>query len=235
MTATITVEATGRTHVGLVRRRNEDALYIGRNLALVADGLGGHVSGDVASTVVADVVQQTDRPAEARDLPRILGRAIHAANQSLAARITGEPALAGMGSTLVALLWSGGTAALANIGDSRAYLLRGRLLSQITEDHTYDHLVAGAERVPTLPARLARYLDGRAVGRSPDITTHTLLPGDRYLLCSDGLSSYVPHELIHEAVAAQDGAATAEALVALALDQGAPDNVTVAIVDVSDA
>jgi serine/threonine protein phosphatase PrpC len=143
-----------------------------------------------------------------------------------------------MGSTLVAMLWSETSAVLANVGDSRVYLLRNlgpdsnRIL-QITEDHTYGHLVSDAADVPNLPERLSRFLDGRVDGRSPDLTNWGLCPGDRFLLCPDGLSSFVPHHLIHDALRSSSGpGAVADRLITLALDHGGQDNVTVVTVDV---
>lgn len=241
MTLTVSVEAAGRTHIGLVRRRNEDSLYIGRSLFAVADGLGGHVAGDIASAAVIEALRSHDRPVDPVDLSTALGRTVRQANEALRKRIEAEPKLAGMGSTLVAMLWSGTAAALANVGDSRAYLLRsaspgrhGTL--QITEDHTYEHLVADAARVPNLPDRLSRWLDGRADGRSPDLTIRDLRPGDRFLLCSDGLSSFVPHDLLHDALNSSGGPdEAADRLITLAIDQGGPDNVTVIVIDIRAA
>lgn len=231
----MTLEVAGRTHTGLVRRRNEDALYLGRHLVAVADGLGGHVAGDVASRVVIEAVRTFDQVVAPTELPDMLGRAVAAANTELRRRIAAEPELAGMGSTLVALMWSGSTATLANIGDSRAYLLRGGRLLQITEDHTYGNLLAAAGRVPTLPDRLARFLDGRADGRSADITTHQLHAGDRLLLCSDGLSSFVPNGVIHATVSSTAVVTDAtDRLVDLALEQGGHDNITAIMVHVRD-
>ncbi len=144
-----------------------------------------------------------------------------------------------MGSTLVALMWSETVAVLGYVGDSRAYLLRrdgtgAEGMRQITEDHTYEHLVADATDVPNLPERLSRWLDGRADGRSPDITRWNLLLGDRFMLCSDGLSSYVPHDLIDATLSASENPqVVADRLVSLALDHGGPDNVTVIVADVS--
>ncbi|MFG1914557.1 PP2C family protein-serine/threonine phosphatase [Micromonospora sp. NPDC048898] len=130
---------------------------------------------------------------------------------------------------------------MANVGDSRAYLIRrhgsrDNAMVQISADHTYEHLVAGAKEVPNLPQKLARFLDGRDDGRSADLTPLHLHPGDRVLLCSDGLSSYVPHEQIR-AVLDSDGnpGDIADQLVALAIDQGGHDNVTVIIIDVAPA
>jgi serine/threonine protein phosphatase PrpC len=238
---TIRVEAAGRTDVGLVRRRNEDSIYIGQSLFAVADGLGGHVGGGIASTTVIEALQPHDRIFDRADLPAALGRAVSEANEALRLRIATEPELSGMGSTLVAMLWSGTTAVLANVGDSRAYLLRdvgsgnGRT-SQITEDHTYEHLVADAGIVPNLPEYLSRWLDGRADGRSPDLTSWDLRPGDRFMLCSDGLSSFVPPQLIHATLSSSTGPdETADRLITLAIDHGGPDNITVIVIDIRAA
>jgi serine/threonine protein phosphatase PrpC len=232
---TIRTDVAGRTHVGLVRRRNEDAVYLGEWLFAVADGLGGHVAGDVASATVIETLRSHDRPVDPAGLPAALGRAVSAANVALRRRAEAEPEVAGMGSTVVGMWCSGTTAVVANVGDSRVYLLRDRDAgtSRITEDHTYGQLVADAGGVPNLPERLARFLDGRVDGRSPDLGTWELRPGDRFLLCSDGLSSFVPYELIDanlRSCAGPDEAA--ERLVALALDRGGPDNVTVVVIDV---
>jgi serine/threonine protein phosphatase PrpC len=229
-----TLRVASGTHVGLVRRRNEDALYQGQWLFAVADGLGGHVAGDIASTTAIDAIKPYDRHVDPDDLAASLGRAISDANDALRRRIRDEPRQAGMGTTMVALMCSGDTAALANIGDSRAYLMRDRHhLVQISEDHTYQHLVAGAATVPTLPEKITRFLDGRQDGRSADVTRHQLHVGDRILLCSDGLSSYVPHDVIENALRAEDDPTKAvDGLVRSALDHGGRDNVTVLVIDV---
>jgi serine/threonine protein phosphatase PrpC len=238
MTFTIHVQAAGLTDVGHVRRRNEDALYQGQWLYAVADGLGGHVAGDIASTTAIDALKACDRRVAAEDLTRVLGRAINDADAALRRRIRQQPDLAGMGTTMVAMLRSDNTAVLANVGDSRAYLLpdlgvHNSPMVQITEDHTYHHLVAAAGNVPGLPDKLARFLDGRKDGRSTDLTVLQLRPGQRYLLCSDGLSSYVPAERIRNLLSASDAPAeVAESLVASALDHGGRDNITVIVIDV---
>ncbi len=227
-----TRRVAGRTEVGLLRRRNEDALLLGEHVFAVADGLGGHVAGDVASTTAIEALAAYDRAVAPDDLAAVLGQAVAAADAAIRRRIAGEPALAGMGTTLVALLRSGPAAVLANVGDSRAYLARDGRTVRLTEDHTYRHLVSGAARVPNLPDKLARFLDGRPDGRSPDLIRLTLRPGDRVLLCTDGLSSYVGDELIHDALAAHRTVDDAGGrLVRLALDHGAPDNVTVVVLD----
>jgi protein phosphatase len=104
--------------------------------------------------------------------------------------------------------------------------------SQITEDHTYEHLVADAAAVPDLPERLSRWLDGRPDGRSPDLTVRDLRPGERFMLCSDGLSAVVPHELVHATLSSSSGPdEAADRLIALAIDRGGPDNITVVVID----
>ncbi|MFY1573323.1 PP2C family protein-serine/threonine phosphatase [Verrucosispora sp. WMMD703] len=238
--STLSVEVAGASHIGLVRRRNEDQLHLGQSLVAIADGLGGHVAGDVASSTAIEAVRRYDQVVASDALSATLGQAVTAANHALRQRIAAEPGLAGMGTTLVAILRAGTTAALANLGDSRAYLLhrqgprRGQT-TQITEDHVYKRLLADSATVPRLPDRLARFLDGRPDGRSPDITLLTLKPGDRLLLCSDGLSSYVPHDRLHTVLATSATAQEAvEHLITSALDQGGPDNVTVAVIDVRE-
>jgi PPM family protein phosphatase len=230
-----TIHAASGTHVGLVRRRNEDALYQGRWLFAVADGLGGHVAGDIASKTAIDALKRYDRHVDPDDLAPTLGRAFSDANDALRRRIRDDPQQAGMGTTMVALMWSSDAAVLANLGDSRAYLMRDRRnLVQVSEDHTYEHLLANAATVPTLPEKITRFLDGRPDGRSADITHHQLHPGDRFLLCSDGLSSYVPHSITEATLRAEcDPRQAVVALVTSALDNGAPDNVTVIVIDVA--
>ncbi|MCX5065364.1 protein phosphatase 2C domain-containing protein [Micromonospora lupini] len=235
----LSIEAAGRTHQGLVRRRNEDSHSQGQWLYVVADGLGGHVAGDVASSTAIAAVQAYDRAADPDNLADFLGRAIHQASLALRRKVREDPKLAGMGTTFVALLRSGSHAVVANVGDSRAYLIRRHgshdsALVQISEDHTYENLVAGAEEVPNLPEKLTRFLDGRDDGRSADLTPLRLEPGDRVLLCSDGLSSYVPHEQIRAALDSDGGPGEiADQLVALAIDTGGHDNVTVIVIDVA--
>ncbi len=229
----LTVTAAGRTHIGLARQRNQDAWYVGRHLFAVADGLGGHVASDVASRTVIDILRPYDQPSGPANLAAVAGRAIHAANVGLRRRITTDPKLAGMASTLVALLCSGSAAVLANVGDSRAYLLRDGKSVQITEDHTGEHLVADAAAVPNLTHSLCRFLDGRSDGHSPDLTCWTLRPGDRFLLCSDGLSSFVPQSKVHEVLALRGASAdAADQLITLGLNHGGRDNITVVVVDV---
>lgn len=230
---TLSVEAAGRTHIGLVKQRNEDAFHVGQQLFAVADGLGGHPAGDVASAAVIEALLPYDKHVDPAELVNVLGRAVDAASSAVRRQIRDNPALAGMGSTLVAMLQNGSTAALANVGDSRAYRLRAGRIERLTDDHNLGRLVFGVDDVPGMPERLTRFIDGRADGRSPDLTILELQVGDRVLLCSDGLSSYVPAGLIADVLAA-DGSpcSIAEQLIARALERGGPDNVTAVVVGV---
>lgn len=223
--------AAAATSTGLVRKRNEDSAYVGRWLYAVADGLGGHTAGDVASATVIRILSRYDREVtDPAQLTHLLGDAINEANDDLAAAIRLDPALGNMGTTLTAMLWSGRDLVVANIGDSRAYLLRGGELSPITEDHVMARLVANPSP-PDIGEIIVRYLDGRP-GRSPDLTLRRADDGDRYLICSDGLSGVLEHRTIRDVLASvADADQAAAELVRLTHEAGAPDNVTLVVVD----
>jgi protein phosphatase len=217
--------------MGRVRKNNEDAAYAGRWLAAVADGLGGHVAGEIASATVIRAIRAHDIEVPAAALLDTMSRAVHAASEELHRLVDADPGLSGMGTTLTAMLWSGDHAAICQIGDSRAYMLRGGRLRQITEDHVMGKLVSGAAQLAPV---LTRYLDGR-LDRSPDLALRELRPGDRYLLCSDGLTNAVDPAGMREVLAhIEDADAAAERLISLANEGGGPDNITVAIIDVAD-
>ncbi len=221
------------TSTGLVRQRNEDSAYVGRWLCAVADGMGGHAAGDIASAAVVEAIRQFDIAAVPGQLTAILGKAVRAANERLTARVEGDPGLNGMGSTLTAMLWSGSHVAVANIGDSRAYLLRDEHLRLITEDHVVGRLVA-SPMPPAIGEYLVRFLDARP-GWSPDLTLRVARPGDRYLICSDGLSGVIEADVIRSVLSGAEYVDQAVTdLVRLAHEAGAPDNVTVIAVDLPD-
>lgn len=222
------------TSTGLVRERNEDAAYVGRWLCAVADGMGGHAAGDVASATVIEAIRSFDvRADDSTRLTTILSAAVSAANSELTARVHVDTNLGNMGSTLTAMLWLGGHFAVANIGDSRAYLLRNRILIPLTEDHVLSNLVANP-RPPAIGSYLVRFLDARP-GWSADLTLHTAHPGDRYLICSDGLSGFVSANVIRDVATDVEGAdQTVAELLGFATAAGAPDNVTAIVVDVPD-
>jgi protein phosphatase len=200
----------------------------------VADGMGGHAAGDVASATVIEAIRAFDLEAsDPRQLTAILRTAVHAANEQLTERSRVDPGLAGMGSTMTAMLWLGSNVAIANIGDSRAYLLRNRVLRQITEDHVLANLVANPMPAQT-GSYLVRFLDARP-GWSPDLTLRAAYPGDRYLICSDGLSSVVGLDAIRDVLVHVGDLDQAVAdLTRLAHEAGAPDNVTLIAADMPD-
>jgi serine/threonine protein phosphatase PrpC len=229
------------SHVGKIRANNQDSGYAGTQLFVVADGMGGHAGGDVASAIALKRVMEADRPfASAHDAEFALQSALLAANALLAETVYEHPELTGMGTTVSAVLRSGSQIAIAHIGDSRIYLLRDGVLKQITADHTFVQRLVDSGRITQEEAAVhpRRSVLMRVLGdvdAAPEIDTTVLdtLPGDRWLLCSDGLSSYVADEKIAAALTNfPDAKDAANRLVKESLDQGAPDNVTVVIVDV---
>ena len=224
MTALFTLAAAA-SGTGLAR---QDAAYAGRWLFAVASGLGGHAAGEVASTAVIQSLHSHDAEVAPWFMLTVLSRAVAEANREVARRAGQGPARPGMGTTLTAMLFCGGRAALAHIGDSRAFLLRDGRLCQITEDHTIGNLVWGAG---SLGPVLARYLDGEP-DRSADLCLRDLRAGDRYLLCTGGLSivagDRTPRNVL---TSADDPACAARQLAALA-QNGGRDNVTVIVIDV---
>ncbi|HEX6468534.1 MAG TPA: protein phosphatase 2C domain-containing protein [Streptosporangiaceae bacterium] len=222
--------------VGRHRENNEDSAYAGAHLLAVADGMGGYAGGEVASATVIGALRPFDAKVPAADLSRTLGDAVAKAHARLCSVVDDRPDLGRMGTTLTAMLWSGAQVALAHIGDSRCYLLRGGELAQLTADHTMDQLLGeGAGGMPQLSHVLFRVLDGRQ-DRTPDLTMRTAEVGDRYLLCSDGLTDAVPDEVIAEVLGAGGEPADAvRRLIDRANEAGGPDNVTCVIADVVPA
>ena len=231
MTTLVTLRAAAACVPGLVRQGNEDAVYAGRRLLAVADGMGGHAAGEVASAAVIESLRACDIVTAPGELLEVLARTVAAANAEVARRAAEDPARLGMGTTLTAMLWSADQGALVHIGDSRAFRFRGGALRRLTEDHVMGKLVSNAGELAPV---LTRYLDGRP-DRSPDLGLRELRPGDRYLLCSDGLSPVVTDTAIREVLAAAADAGTAaRQLVALAEEAGGPDNISVIVADAQE-
>lgn len=232
MTAPFALAAAAASETGLIRQNNEDAAYAGRWLFAVADGLGGHAAGEVASAAVIQTLRPHDAEVPPSALLEVLGREVAEANREVARQAAEDPARRGMGTTLTAMLFSGDRAAVAHIGDSRAFRLRDGQLRQITEDHTIGKLVWDADFLAPV---LARHLDGRP-DRSADLGVRDLRAGDRYLLCSDGLSPVVDDRTLRDVLTLAANPADAICqLVDLAEDAGGPDNVTVVVIDVRAA
>ena len=232
------------SHVGKVRANNQDSGYAGSQLFVVADGMGGHAGGDVASAIALKRITETDRfYPSAQDAEFALQSALLAANSLLAETVFDHQELTGMGTTVSAILRVGDELAIAHIGDSRIYLLRDGELSQITADHTFVQRLVDSGRITPEEAAvhprrsvLMRVLGDVDAAPEIDTTVMATRAGDRWMLCSDGLSSYVADDKILTAMqSVPDPEATAQRLVNLSLDNGAPDNVTVVIVDVDDS
>ncbi|HVM35774.1 MAG TPA: Stp1/IreP family PP2C-type Ser/Thr phosphatase [Actinomycetota bacterium] len=230
-----------RSEIGLVRKGNEDSYLVQEPLFVVADGMGGHIAGDVASSTAVEVITSEAGDADASN-PETLAEIVRHANARIFQRAEEDNSLHGMGTTCTLLMLDDGRAHVAHVGDSRAYLLRNDQFDQVTEDHT---LVARMVREGRLSEEEAhrhpqRSVITRALGVDTevdvDMSTVNLEDGDRVLLCSDGLSSMVPNEAIAEVLSAErDPQSAADRLVDLALEAGGEDNVTVVVLYVGDA
>jgi protein phosphatase len=235
----LTVRYAVRSDIGLARADNEDAAYAGRQLLAVADGLGGHAAGEVASAAVISALRPLDTQVPSGELLNALGHAVQRAEGTLREMVAANPSLRGMGTTVTALLRSGSRIGLAHIGDTRAYLVRGGEVFQITRDHTLvqslvDAGTITADEVASHPQRflLLQALDGEH-HFAPDLQFHDAMAGDRYLLCSDGLHACVSAEAIAGVlVGVADPDQAAEELIRLAMESGGPDNVTCIVADI---
>jgi protein phosphatase len=216
---------------GKVRENNEDAVHAGAWLVAVADGVGGGPSGEVASDIAISSLAVLDTGPG----PGSLADAVRTANQRIRAAAQADPELAGMGTTLTAMRVTGDHLELVHIGDSRAYRWRDATLTQLSRDDTFvqglvDQGLISAAQAREHPQRslVTQAMNGSEI--RPSYTTVRPRAGDRYLLCSDGLSDYVDDEAIARALAAGgEPDECARQLVDLALAAGAPDNVSVVV------
>jgi len=232
-----------RSDVGLLREGNEDSAYAGPRLLAIADGMGGHAAGEVASAVAISAIAPLDRQnfISDDDMLNALADAVASARGTLHDMSESDPAVEGMGTTLTAMLWAGARVAVCHIGDSRAYLLRDGDLYQITRDHTLiQSLVDEGRLSPAAAANhpqrslIMRALQG-STDADPDLAMHDAILGDRYLLCSDGLTDVVGDEAVHHILSTVPDADDAvNQLIALAIRNGGPDNITCIIADVVD-
>ena len=230
-----------RSHTGLLRDGNEDSVYAGPRILAVADGMGGHAAGEVASAVAIAALAHLDEDVPGNNLLDVLRDSAVAANDHLRDMMAGDPALDGMGTTLTAFLFAGTRLGMLHIGDSRAYLLRDGQLTQITHDHTLVQTLVDEGRISeeeagSHPQRslITRALQGHG-DIEPDLSVREVRAGDRYLLCTDGLTGPVGrNETLQEALEIDDPQQSCDRLVQLALRGGGPDNVTVIVADVVD-
>ena len=227
------------TDVGRSRKKNDDSGYAGPHLLLVADGMGGAPAGDLASSLAVATMRRLDSPPP-DDMLEALAGAVHRANDRLAEAIDEDPAVDGMGTTVSAALFDGNRIAVAHLGDSRGYLWHQGELLRMTADHTWVQSLIDEGRISEQEAKthsyrsmLLRVLDGRH-DNDPDLTLYDVEPGDRILLCSDGLSGFVSHERLERALSVGTAESVATELVQLALDAASNDNITVVVADVVD-
>ncbi|MEU1617433.1 PP2C family serine/threonine-protein phosphatase [Streptomyces sp. NPDC005722] len=238
---TLSLRFAAGSHKGMIREGNEDSGYAGPRLLAIADGMGGQAAGEVASSEVISTLVPLDDDIPGSDILTSLATAVQRANDQLRVMVEEDGQLEGMGTTLTALLWTGQRLGLVHVGDSRAYLLRDGVLTQITQDHTWVQRLVDEGRITeeeagTHPQRslLMRALDGRGQVE-PDLSIREVRAGDRYLICSDGLSGVVSHQTLEDTLAGyQAPAETVQELIQLALRGGGPDNITCIVADVLD-
>lgn len=227
------------THTGMVRSNNEDAVYppvagAGNEspLFIVADGMGGHVAGEVASRIAVDT---------ATDVKGEPGRRVIGANHALLLEVAARPELAGMGTTMTLLEIADGVAKVAHVGDSRAYLLRDGELRQLTVDHTVaaEYVAAGRISPEEAQTHPQRNMITRALGLTQNLLVDEIEepvhPGDRFLLCSDGVNSMLTDREIADQLAAATPEEAVWALVEAANTAGGHDNISAVVIDVESS
>ncbi len=238
----IKIISSSQSDKGKVRSSNQDSGYSGTNLYVVADGMGGHAGGDIASALATQFVAKIDDvyPDSDQAMSALL-EAMRDANRNLSDTVTKFSYLAGMGTTMDAVIFTGAIANIAHIGDSRVYLMRDSKLTQITKDHTFVQQLIDAGRLTEEEALVhpRRNVILRVLGdtsEEPEFDIHQIevQPGDRLLLCSDGLCGVVPNYLIEENMRVPNLDEAIELLIDEAKEYGAPDNVTVLLLEVRD-
>ncbi|WP_182353824.1 PP2C family protein-serine/threonine phosphatase [Flaviflexus huanghaiensis] len=231
-----------RSDIGAVRKSNQDSGYAGPHLLVLADGMGGAAGGDTASSITVSTLASLDDVHQADDLLPLLRKAVTKAHEELTDLAGRDRSLKGMGTTCIAILRAGNKLGMVHIGDSRAYLLRGESLIQVTKDHTLvqyllDHGQITPEEAENHPKKnvIMRALGDTEGEVELDESVREAVVGDRWLLCSDGLFGVVSNETIADTLLhCADLEKCANRLIELALAGGAPDNVTVVLADILD-
>ena len=240
----IKTKGYGDSNIGRVRKSNQDSGYTGYNLFFVADGMGGHAGGDIASALATQQIAQLDANyADENEASKALLNAMWQGNAMLSDTVAKHSELAGMGTTVSAVLFTGDKAVVAHIGDSRVYLVRGGTVRQVTKDHTFVQRLVDTGRITPEEALIhpRRSVLMRVLGdveEFPEIDTQAIetRAGDRFMICSDGLCGVVPEEISDGILlSTADPHEAVSLLVGEALEFGAPDNVTVVVVDVTSA
>ena len=238
----IKTQSFAASNIGRVRKSNQDSGYAGYNFFFVADGMGGHAGGDIASAIIAQGVAQADRVYDNTDqAAQFVVEALLAANSKLADTVADHPELKGMGTTFSGIAVTGDLVTLTHIGDSRVYMVSDDRVKQVTKDHTFVQRLVDTGRITpeealVHPRRsvLMRVLGDVEISPEVDLEVFKATAGDRWMLCSDGLSGVVPDEIINSILLNKsvDAEEATELLIYEALEHGAPDNVTVVVVDV---
>lgn len=228
------------SNVGKVRSSNQDSGYAGYQMFFVADGMGGHAGGDIASAITAQRMAQMDAQyVTADDAGAAMLASILETNQTLTETVAGHGELAGMGTTFSGIVFVEDKVVVGHIGDSRVYLCRDGKTIQVTKDHTFVQRLVELGRITeeealTHPRRnvLLRVIGDNNEPPQLDFQVLSAKPGDRWMMCSDGLNGYVSDAIIHMNLSSEQAPAEAvEMLIGEALEAGAPDNVTVVVVD----
>jgi PPM family protein phosphatase len=235
---TFVLNFVARSDRGLIRSNNEDSVYAGPRLLAIADGMGGHAAGEVASKIVIEAMAPLDGADPGEDMLDQLREAVREGNRGIAEEVAKDPELEGMGTTLTAILFAGDRLGLINVGDSRTYMVREGVLSQITRDQTFVQSLVDEGKITAAEAHqhpLRSLILHALTGQDdvePALSMRAVREGDRYLLCSDGLSDVLTDDTIAKAMTISDLRACADRLIELALRAGGPDNVTVIVADV---
>jgi protein phosphatase len=238
MSESLSFRAAGRSDVGLVRDNNEDSGFIGKHFLLVADGMGGHAAGELASSTTVAIVAQVDNNKEKlEDLESKLIEIPKIITKELKNAINKDSSRSGMGTTLTAAVIQENQLKVSHVGDSRAYLVRNKQISRITKDQTYIQSLIDNNEITESEAKnhpqrslLLQAIDG-ITESIPVITSTEILENDKVILCSDGLTNVVTDEEILEIVNQFDYVGAVSALIEKALENGGPDNITVIVAD----
>ena len=227
-----------KTDVGRVRQGNEDSYLVQEPLFAVADGMGGHLGGEIASATTVETIRSAAQQDAPHDTAR-LAAMVRQANSAVWEKAQGDPELRGMGTTCTLVLLEEGELHIAHVGDSRAYLLRGDELTQVTEDHTLVNRMVkeGRLRPEEADRHPQRSIITRALGVDAEVEVDELTlgveEGDRFLLCSDGLTSMIDFTTLQETLRDQRSPQRAvDRLIDLANEAGGEDNITVVLVDI---
>lgn len=236
---TLALRYQAHSEIGLVRKNNQDSAYVSPTMLVVADGMGGAAAGDLASAVAIKELRAVDGDHAGQDMLTAFDDAIASASEQIAALVTSDPALDGMGSTVCGAMFDGTTLGVANIGDSRAYRYRDGVLSRLTRDHSWVQTLVDEGRITEAEALehphrslILRVVNGQPQ-HLPDLELAEAAEGDRLLICSDGLCGMVTDATI-EAAMAGDLDEVMERLIGLAHDAGGQDNITIILADIVD-